>query len=627
MRRDPYRRQMRRARRAWRNGGQPYPVMMIGPEEPLSVIAAEALARWLFRHRSAFLPFAVAGTAFIVSAFAHHSHHARWWIPITAITATGSLLLGVPHSLLRRHPVGRIAAHILARVWTACGIDRMPERIYAACVVAVTGGWLASAIAIGPTTKPLPLVAAIATVALGIPWWIHRRRRARVRIERTMDAWPDIAESIGLPGSHIASAVKDTWGWTARVILRKGTSADDAIAKIPAIESGLGVRRGSIRVFPDESAADRFILRVIETDPHNQAIAWSTSQNTSITQPIELGLFEDGGKVLITILRRNILIGGTTGAGKSGIVNVILAALVACRDVEIWGVDMKGGMELAPWAACLTRIAFTPDQANQLFRDAVIRLNQRADRMAAEGKRVWDPTPDDPALVIVVDEYAEMPDEAHDCADSIARRGRAVAVNLIAATQRPTQAAMGKNTSARSQMDVRICLRVRERRDVDLILGQGSFNAGWHAHTLTRPGEFLVSDPEHSLPERARAYLIDDARVESHAREHALPSEHGTGRTVDDASVSPGSPQALEGGPGPIPESADDSGNGEAVLWAALLAAGPGGVPIAELMAATGKGRTWVYERLRRYATAGKAIQTRRGHWRAAGRADGQGDG
>src|SRR5579863_5848535 len=91
--------------------------------------------------------------------------------------------------------------------------------------------------------------------------------------------------------------------------------------------------------------------------PSQPGYTWSTSQNTSITQPIELGLFEDGGKVLITILRRNILIGGTTGAGKSGIVNVILAVLIACRDVEIWGVDMKGGMELAPWAACLTRIA------------------------------------------------------------------------------------------------------------------------------------------------------------------------------------------------------------------------------------------------------------------------------
>jgi hypothetical protein len=36
-----------------------------------------------------------------------------------------------------------------------------------------------------------------------------------------------------------------------------------------------------------------------------------------------------------------------------------------------------------------------------------------------------------------------MPEEAHDCADYFARCGRAVAVNVIAATRRPSQQAMG----------------------------------------------------------------------------------------------------------------------------------------------------------------------------------------
>jgi S-DNA-T family DNA segregation ATPase FtsK/SpoIIIE len=621
MARDPYRRAARRARRARRKGDQPYPVMIFGPDEPLGIIAAEALGRWLFRHRSAFVPFIVAVAAFIAAALIRHAHHARWWIPAACMTVILTILLGIPHRLLWSRPAGKFTAGILARMWAACGIDRPPERAYAACVVAVTGGWLAASIAIGPIVKPLPLIAAIATVALGIPWWIHRRRRARVRAERTIGAWPDIAEAIGLPGSHIASVVADAWGWTARVILRKGTSADDATAKIPAIESGLGVRRGSVRVFPDESRADKFILRVIESDPHSQPITWPGTQNISVTQPVELGLSEDGRAVLVKILRRNILIGGTTGSGKSGIVNIILAVLAACGDVEIWGVDLKGGMELKPWAICMTRIATTPQHANELFRAAIVRLNERAERMAAEGKRVWEPTPDDPALIIIVDEYAEMPEEAHDCADSIARRGRAVAVNLLAATQRPSQQAMGKG-AVRSQMDVRICLRVRERRDVDLILGQGSFAAGWHAHTLTQPGAFLVSDPEHVRPERARAYLINDARVTSHAREHATGRLATRTDTQSGAPAAPGWPQTPRHPPAPAEPGAGGPGSPEAALRAALRAAGPRGVPIADLVQATGKGRTWVYERLRQLAAAGRAVQTLRGHWRAAGPGD-----
>jgi S-DNA-T family DNA segregation ATPase FtsK/SpoIIIE len=623
MARDPYRRAARRARRAIRKGEQPYPMMMFGPGEPLGAIAAEVIGRWLYRHRSAFVPFLVAGAAFITAALAH-PRHSRYWLLVAMATVLGTVLLGISHQLWWSTPAGKHAAGFLARMWAACGIDRATERAYAACAVAVTGGWLSAAIAAGPTVKPLPQIAVTGTVALGIPWWIHRRRRARVRVNRTIEAWPDIARPIGLAGSHIASVVADAWGWTARVILRKGTSAEEAITKIPAIESALGVRRGSVRVFPDESRADTFILRVIETDPHANTIDWPGTGNTSVTQSVGLGLFEDGREVLVKILRRNILIGGTTGAGKSGIVNIILAVLIQCRDVEIWGVDMKGGMELAPWAACLTRIAFTPGQANQLFRDAVIRLNQRAERMAAEGKRVWEPTPDDPALIIVVDEYAEMPDEAHDCADSIARRGRAVAVNLIAATQRPTQSAMGKNTSVRSQMDVRICLRVRERRDVDLILGQGSFNAGWHAHALTKPGAFLISDPEHVQPERARGYLMDDARIERHAREHATTQPDTGTNAPDKVPAAQEWPQTPATPPARTDTGAGGTTSAKAALWTALRGAGPHGVSVADLVAATGKGRTWVYERLREHAAAGQAIQTARGHWRAAGPRDEQ---
>jgi DNA segregation ATPase FtsK/SpoIIIE-like protein len=60
---------------------------------------------------------------------------------------------------------------------------------------------------------------------------------------------------------------------------------------------------------------------------------------------------------------------------------------------------------------------------------------------------VWDPTPDLPALMIIIDEYAELAESAPEAtgdADTIARRGRAVAVTLVAATQRPTQKAMGQ---------------------------------------------------------------------------------------------------------------------------------------------------------------------------------------
>ena len=612
-RRDPYRRAMRRARRSWRNRDGAYPLLIIGPDEPVGLIVAGIIARWAWRHRSAFLPFTVAGSAFAAGAYAH-PHHARWWITTACVTVFTTVVLGIPHRLLWARPAGRFTAGILARMWAACGIDRPAERAYAAIVTACAGGWLSAAIAFGPAMRPLPQIAAIGTVILGIPWWAHRRRRARVRIERTIQEWPVISESAGLPGSRIASAVGDAWGWTARVILRKGSTAEDAVAKIPAIESGLGVRPGSVRVIPDTARADRFTLRVIEKDPHAAPIPWPGINSTSITRPAELGLSESGQPVRVLFLGRHALIGGTTGAGKSGIVNVIMAYLAACPDVVIWAVDLKGGMELRPWASCIDRIAFTPGQATELFRDAVTEVNRRAARMAHEGKRSWEPTPDDPALVIVIDEYAEMPEQAHAYADSAARLGRAVAVMLLAATQRPSQDAMGKG-AVRSQMDIRICLRVRERRDVDLILGQGAFKAGWHAHQLSQPGAFLISDPGHAAPERYRAYLIDDAQIARHAAHHARSRPGGPEST----QTAPGSPQTAGDGPA---HARGHEKPGTALL-AALADAGPDGVGVAELLALTGMTRPTLYRHLRMHTDAGRAVQVARGYWRAAGPSDG----
>ncbi|MGH3279637.1 MAG: FtsK/SpoIIIE domain-containing protein, partial [Trebonia sp.] len=502
MTRDPYRRQMRRIRRAIRsNGGSPYSVIITGPDEPFWLIILSALGRWAFRHRSALYPLWLAVAAFI-AAGAAHGHHARWWITVTAVTAVATVILAFPLRAMRRNPAGRRIARVLSWAWERCGIDRGIERGYTATVIATTGGWLAAAIANGPLVKPLPMAALIATVILAVPWWFHRRRRAKVRVERKVSGWPDIAGNIGLPGSHIASVVVDAWGWTARVTLRKGTTVAQAIARIPDIESGLELRPGSARVFPDGKHANRLVMRVVETEPLSAPVPWPGPVTRSVTQLAEIGISEDGRPVRILLLRRNVLVGGIAGSGKSGVLNVIIAILAACRDVRLWGVDLKGGMELGPWESVFERIATTPEDANELFRDAVTELDSRAASMAATGKRTWEPTPDNPALVIITDEHAELPEESHECADSVARRGRAVAVNLMAATQRPTLAAMGRNTAVRSQMDVRICLRVREPRDADLILGQGSLNSGWHAHKLTQAGEFLISDPEHGTPER-----------------------------------------------------------------------------------------------------------------------------
>jgi hypothetical protein len=77
------------------------------------------------------------------------------------------------------------------------GLAARIERLYVASVVASAGAWVATATVTGATSPPLPQVLVVGGLVLAVPWWAHGRRRARVRVERKLEAWPQIAQAIG----------------------------------------------------------------------------------------------------------------------------------------------------------------------------------------------------------------------------------------------------------------------------------------------------------------------------------------------------------------------------------------------------------------------------------------------
>jgi S-DNA-T family DNA segregation ATPase FtsK/SpoIIIE len=575
-------------------------MMVINSGEPFPETVAIMLARLAWRYRSELAPIGLT-TAIVCSTLALHATRPNWWAFILGPTDVATWLLIILG--------GRI------------GITSLTERLYIATATFASGTWAAFATALGPFTSPLPQALAISAPILSLPWWANRRRRAKVRVERKLETWPDIAKAVGLAGSQAMSAIVDVWGWRARFRLARGQTITDVITKIPAIESGLGTFRGAVRVYPTpDDLANRCEIRVLDIDPHAGAITWPGPSVASITQPIDLGPFEDATPCQVLFVRRHGIYGGATGSGKSGGLNVLMGNLVACPDVVIWAIDLKKGMELGPWQSCIGRLATTPEQAIALLRDAVAVLEARAEHLAATGKRVWEPSPEMPALLIVIDEYAELKETAPDAmqyTDSIARLGRALAVTLVAATQRPTQKAMGEG-AVRSQMDIRICFRVRERKDVDLVLGQGMLRSGWDAHSLNAPGKFLVSAPEHDTPKRARAYLLTDQIVAETAA-HYADRRPGLDETSERAiSTAAGAREAhdYEIEPG-IPEDAEPASPSLDALWRALSTAPGEGLAIGQLIRITGMTRTTLYRHLREHAVAGRVVQVSRGRWRA----------
>jgi hypothetical protein len=174
-------------------------------------------------------------------------------------------------------------------------------------------------------------------------------------------------------------------------------------------------------------------------------------------------------------------------------------------------------------------------------------------------------------------------------------------------------------------MDLRIYFRVREPRDVDLVLGQGMLRAGWDAYNLNAPGKFLVSAPGQDTPKRARAYLLTDQAVTETAAHYATSrpgldteSQHAIRTANDLPGSTAGGPAADIQGPEVSHSAGDHSGpSADEALWLALCLAPEAGTDVGELLRLTGMSRPTLYRRLAEHAKAGRAVQVRRGRWRA----------
>jgi DNA segregation ATPase FtsK/SpoIIIE, S-DNA-T family len=241
----------------------------------------------------------------------------------------------------------------------------------------------------------------------------------------------------------------------------------------------------------------------------------------SFFDPVHLGTDEYGEHVAIGLADRNILLGGEPGAGKSTAENLIVAHAALSADACPVLIDGKQ-VELGPWRDSAMRfVGPSIDDAIDVLRWLQAKMNARYDQLLHDGRRKITKACGQCAYPVFIDEYAyfsatigtkaQQAEFAALTRDHVAR-GRAAAIPVILATQRPSHQVI--DPSMRDLFSWRLAFRCTTDSSSDVVLGHGWASEGYSAadiDPLARGVGWLLS--ETGTPRRIKTAWLTDADV------------------------------------------------------------------------------------------------------------------
>lgn len=242
----------------------------------------------------------------------------------------------------------------------------------------------------------------------------------------------------------------------------------------------------------------------------------------------------DGGREWRLRVGPHTLVAGSSGSGKASLVWGLLMGLVRpIHDgtVQVWGIDRKGGMELAMGRALLTRFADDASLAVALLEDAVATMQTRARELAGH-TRQHVASVDSPLVIILIDELAaltayetdrDLLRRANAALATLASQGRAVGFVVFACLQDPRK----ETLPARGLFTQTIGLRLRDRTETAMVLGDGAIEGGARCHEISpgTPGVAYVVPEDGSQPLRVRAAHVPDEQIRDAALSYLAPTQ------------------------------------------------------------------------------------------------------
>ena len=485
---------------------------------------------------------------------------------------------------------------------TAARADRVRvrRRLLTAAVLAASGGLLAVHVW-APTWLVLTLTAA-AVLLLGwvgtpVDRPIAGRSVVRTQVQRvTSEVVVRALGALGLaelnkalnkggPGvTFPAPITRDGPGWRADVDLPYGVTVSDIVERRDRLASGL--RRPLGCVWPEpasEAHAGRLVLWVGDQD---MAVAkpkpWPLAKGGSadLFRAIPFGVDQRGRLVSLVLVFESVLIGAKPRMGKTFAMRSSCspqrstpAYSSACSSSRAPATSRWSRTAATTTAPAPTRQPSTPAWT----RSATSTANWTSARRRSGGCRESVPgeqghprtlRPQGSRTVPDLGIHRRVPgtvqpprlkDEAARLAEAIIKRGPALGIILVLATQRPDASSLPTGVSA--NVGIRFCLRVMGQTENDMVLGTSSYKNGLRATTFGPRDKgigYLVGPTDD--PQIVRTAYIDGPTAEAigvraRAQREAAGtlSGHALGEHDDVAeqrprrSTSPTSPRSSAG--------------------------------------------------------------------------------
>jgi S-DNA-T family DNA segregation ATPase FtsK/SpoIIIE len=433
-----------------------------------------------------------------------------------------------------------------------------------------------------PSDKPIAGPAVIAPQAQRLTADIVIRALGALGLAEINKALSKSTHGVTFP----APITRDGPGWRADVDLPYGVTVTDVMDRRDRLASGL--RRPLGCVWPEpahDQHAGRLVLWVGDQDmSQSRPMAWPLARTgaADLFKPIPFGQDQRGRLVSVSLMFANVLIGAMPRIGKTFTLKPFVLAGGLDPIVENHVFELKGTGDLSFAEKYAHRYASGPGddtlaQVMVCLRETYRELEVRAKTIAGLPREVCPENKVTPSLarrrhlglhplLIAIDEcqelfsHPEFGKDADTLCTAIIKRGPALGVVLLLATQRPDKDSLPTGIS--SNVGIRFCLKVMGQLENDMVLGVSSYRNGIRATTFTlrdRGIGYLVGAADE--PQIVRTAYIDAPtadRIAQRARATRIAAGLLTGVAAGELVASPVSgPNLLDDVLAVIPASED----------------------------------------------------------------------